>query len=287
MNYPAKPVSFLRKKSSGQAILLVILGMAVVLTVVLSVVSRTVTDVSITTTEEESSKAFSAAEAGIERLLVGDSAQGINLGNDASIQSAQALPLGENSQSFSFTETYNNGEVATVWFVSHSDSDPQKLTCTVKPCFNGSSFNILWSGNSAIEVTVYYDIYGSSGVISSTPNFSGVRIKRFAFDPNSSRRDNNNFSATSSGSGSYSHSASVDMTGLTRPLFARVRFLYDRADGFMVQLPSGSLPSQGRRLVSTGASGSTTRSIEVLDYYRSPLDIFEAGILSQGNLVKN
>jgi len=54
---------------SGQAVLLVVLTLAVVLTLVLSVISRTITDVKITTVEGDSLRAFSAAEAGIERHL--------------------------------------------------------------------------------------------------------------------------------------------------------------------------------------------------------------------------
>ena len=102
MRYPAKLLS---RKSSGQAVLLVILGMAVVLTIVLSVVSRSVTDVSVTKVEEDSSKAFSAAEAGIEKLLIGGSSftEG-NLGGIGASVSAQALDLGS-GQVVDFTET--------------------------------------------------------------------------------------------------------------------------------------------------------------------------------------
>ena len=289
MRYPAKLLS---RKSSGQAVLLVILGMAVVLTIVLSVVSRSVTDVSVTKVEEDSSKAFSAAEAGIEKLLIGgNSVSGEDLGNEAFIESAQALTLGEGATSFDFSETYNPGDVATVWFVSHDDTNIQKLTCTtVKPCFNGTSFSIHWNGDVAVEVSVYYDTNGSSGVIASTPNFSGVKVKRFTFDPNATRRNNNKFSATiASSQQGYSYSTDdISLSGLTRPLFARVKFLYGSVNGFRVTTPTGyPLPSQGRLLVSKGVANNAARQIEVRDYYRSPLGIFEAGIFSQGDLTKN
>jgi hypothetical protein len=276
------------KKSSGQAVLLVILGMAVVLTIVLSVVSRTVTDVSISEVEENSSKAFSAAEAGIERLLIGETnISGEQLGNNALIESAQALPLGEGLDHFDFTDTYNNGDVANIWFVSHTD-DGKNLTCSppTKPCFGGNSFKLLWNEDAAIEVSVYYDPTGNS--LSSTPSFSGVRVKRFAFDPNSSRRGNNNFSATDIGEDDYSHSSGdISLSGLTNPLFARVRFLYESSFGFGVKVPSGTtLPSQGRLLISRGSAEGATRQVEVHDYYRSPVGIFEAGLVSPGSLSK-
>jgi len=283
------PAKSALKKSSGQAVLLVILGMAVALTVVLSVVSRSVTDVSVTSIEEDSSKAFSAAEAGIEKLLVGESSvSNLDLGNMAFIQSAQAMPLGEGQNYFDFNESYNSGDEATIWFVSHDDRSPQRLTCTSKPCFNGNDFSILWNGNAAVEVVIYYDILGNSGVISSTPNFSGVRVKRFVFDSDNVRRESNKFSSPEVRQGSeYLYSTgNISLSGLTRPLFARVKFIYSGVNGFRVSVANGVLPSQGRLLVSKGTAGSSVRQVELRDYYRSSLDVFELGVFSQGDLVK-
>ena len=60
----------LPKIESGQALLLVLLGMAVVLTIVLSILSRSVTDIAVTSREEEALRAFSAAEAGKIYMVV-------------------------------------------------------------------------------------------------------------------------------------------------------------------------------------------------------------------------
>ena len=62
-------MNFLSKRlqnQSGQALLLVLLSMAVILTVVLSILSRSILDVAVTTGEEEALRAFSAAEAGMQ-----------------------------------------------------------------------------------------------------------------------------------------------------------------------------------------------------------------------------
>ena len=61
---------------SGQALLVILLSMTVILTVVLSVVSRTVTDITITTYQEDAQRAFDAAEAGIEDALLTGTATG-------------------------------------------------------------------------------------------------------------------------------------------------------------------------------------------------------------------
>lgn len=59
----------LTKNNSGQAALIILLIMVALLTIGLSVVSHSVTDISISQDEEEAMRAFSAAEAGIEEAL--------------------------------------------------------------------------------------------------------------------------------------------------------------------------------------------------------------------------
>ena len=56
--------------NQGQALLIVLLTLSVVLTIVLSIVSRSITDISITSLEEDSQRAFNAAEAGVEQALL-------------------------------------------------------------------------------------------------------------------------------------------------------------------------------------------------------------------------
>jgi hypothetical protein len=59
----------MKNHKSGQVVLIVLLVMVVVLTIGLSLISRSVTDISISKDEEEAIRAFSAAEAGIEAAL--------------------------------------------------------------------------------------------------------------------------------------------------------------------------------------------------------------------------
>lgn len=68
----------------GQMLLVVVLTMIVALTVGLSVVSRTITGLKISKQNEESQRAFQAAEAGIERAIQsGNSSTNIPLDNNA------------------------------------------------------------------------------------------------------------------------------------------------------------------------------------------------------------
>lgn len=57
------------KNNSGQAVLIVLLIVAVILGLGLSIVSQSTTDVKISKQEQEGSRAFNAAEAGIEEAL--------------------------------------------------------------------------------------------------------------------------------------------------------------------------------------------------------------------------
>ncbi len=276
-----------QKTFSGQAILLVLLGMAVVLTIVISVASRSVTDVSITQTEEESSKAFSAAEAGIENFLSGGVTSGSLTESEASFSVVSSdLGAGAIVNFADFGASYRNGDVATLWFVSHDDNDPSKMTCTGKPCFGGGSFNLCWGSGSdspALEVAVYYgnrtDIF--------TGNYSSLKVKRYALDPVSNR--SSGFISPVSGCQGYSYGA--DISSLPSDLiFARIRFIYNNnPQSFAVVAPSGSgqtFPSQGRRISSLGTAGQSSRRVEMIELYRDPLPILEAALVGRGDISK-
>src|SRR3989344_3666431 len=58
-----------QQQSSGQAVLLVLLVAAVALGLGLSIISQSTTDIRISQQEQESARAFNAAEAGIETAL--------------------------------------------------------------------------------------------------------------------------------------------------------------------------------------------------------------------------
>ena len=61
----------------GQIILVLVLVITVALAIGISVVQRSLSDISTSTKVEESSRAFSAAEAGIERALKEHSTIGV------------------------------------------------------------------------------------------------------------------------------------------------------------------------------------------------------------------
>ena len=185
------------KYQGGQALLLVLLSMAVVLTIVLSVLSRTITDITVTTKEEEALRAFAAAEAGIEQALIIGSNTG-SFGDDASF-TATISNFGHQQSEYVYPEKLLSGESAIIWFVDH-DEENGELTCNTGECFTGSSLKICWgepgiATNSdttpAIEASIFY---------AATPgDYGEVRIARETIDPNNTRRLTNNFSTVDVG----------------------------------------------------------------------------------------
>lgn len=293
-----------RLSSSGQALLIILLVMAVVLTGALSIVSRSITDITVSQKEEESSRAFSAAEAGVEQALVGLPATcgtpsdpcELSAGGKYSVESTSLAAGNE----FVLPQLLNSGEIAPVWFVAHDDNG--NIVCSAgKPCFTGDKIKVCWgaSGTSrgtdttpAIEVSVFYT-QGSGGSASA-------KIARGAYDPNSTRTGTNKFfsddigSSCSIGSTQFAFSKTIDLASLgvtTRtdgsqekgPQFARLRIFYNTDKAHPVGVTtesSGLLPNQGKKIESTGKVGDVTRKIQFFQLFSDIPPVLDSGIFS-------
>jgi hypothetical protein len=296
---------FPKKNSSGQALLLVLLSMAVILTIVLSILSRSITDVAVTTRSEESLRAFSAAEAGVERALIAGSDIGSTELGDAEF-SADVSSFGEGSQDISYPIKILSGESVNLWFVAHN-ADKEKVCTAEFPCFTGNTVKVCWgesgTGSSedttpAVEVSFFY---------ASTPgDYSTTQIARAVYDPNATRRSTNNFAATdlgtcSAGGTTYEFQKTIDISSLGVPAgsysvenglqYAKVRMLYNSSTkhgvGFDVNFAGNSLlPAQGVNIASLGTSGEANRRIEVFRAYAEVPPIFDAAAFSSGGIVK-
>jgi len=100
--------------NEGQALLIVLLSMSVILSVVLSVVSRSITDISVSTYEEEALRAFSAAEAGIEKALVEQTSVAEQQISTGSADKFKADIVTEaHGKIFNFPQPVKSGETAT------------------------------------------------------------------------------------------------------------------------------------------------------------------------------
>jgi len=290
----------------GQALLVVLLSMSVVLAVVLSSVSKSVTDITITTYEEDSLRAFSAAEAGIEEALLESVVPGDTIPETKLDASDPADPRYEAEVNdpdaggtFEYPDKLTSGEVGTFWFVSHDNNG--NMLCAGETCTSTNKLEICWTNEEdkkpAVEIAFYYDKTGNSYTIN---DYSSLEVKRFNFDPISSRATSRNFIAASNScdigdqyafsTGSYFNQLKTRVDGCVQGaskclIAARVRMLDNGDVGQKMSLKvrggGAVLPPQGVLISSTGTSGDSTRKVTVLQGYPEPPNVFE-GVLFSG-----
>lgn len=281
----------------GQALLVAVLILVVALTVGLSVATRAITNLRTSTQEDNSQQAFSAAEAGVERLLkCSDPATckiaNENLPNDATINAHAAAVEGTEIR-LKDGATIQQDEGADVWL-----SDPTNgYSGQWPPAGPGgaaqtASFQIFWSSQSsdpceaaAIEVI---EFWGSP---------SNPKSWRYTFDPcNDAGKRANNFSraiaATAPGDTvqgktyTWKTNTATDpmVLGSNNPgLFLRVIPLY--ANATIGVKASMALPSQGVVINSTGVKNDTARKIVYFQGYPSlPLELLAYILLNPSDL---
>lgn len=270
------------KYQKGQALVLVLLSLAVVLTLVLYILSRSVTDILVSSKNEETTRAFSAAEAGIEQALVIGIGNGSrkDLGNNAGfISSVSGFATG--TKSFVYPLELNSGDTMTLWLKSQDSSAD----------FNGTKVKICWgqsgtTGNAntaapAIEASLFY---GTA---------TTVKIFRAAFDPNTTRSSSNGFSAVNSlctvNGTKFAFYQTLDISGLTEPQFIRIQMLYNTDTAHPIAFDSTDssvFPSQGTDIISTGTAGTSTRRIDVFQGWPEPPSVLNFAIYSPSGLTK-
>ena len=284
--------------SRGQALVLVLLSLSVVLTMVLFVMARSVTDVAVSTSSEASVRAFSAAEAGGERaLVVGTASSNVSVG-DAKYTSVVGN-LARGLTSYNYPVPLSSGDSMTTWFVSHDpvngNLSPTCNTSTL-PCFRGTSMTVCWgkpgllsATTPAIEVSVFYK---------TTAALSSIRIGRVTADPYANRRTTNRFGANTTTGGACTISGvtyafkktftftsiGATMSGTAGRLqFAQVRMFYntDQAHPVGISVAGGTtLPSQGLDIASTGTAGGANRKVAVFQSWPEVPSVFDYAVYS-------
>ncbi len=291
----------------GQVLLLVLLAVSVLATMVLSVTSRSVSEVAVTTREEESLRAFSAAEAGVEEALITGTLSQVSSGAvppiERSFQAgssslsnfvAEVSRYPQDLRAFNYPFKLSSGDSGSVYFVTRND-DGGIMPCnpSSSPCFNGNNLNLCWGeqgSDTAVLVSIIYR--NNSG------NFG---VSSVGYDPVSTRRsggsDPNNFEAAggscSIGAGSesrsYAYRAQVDFNSLNitgQPILMRVSMLYNNNPQEFGVSTLSDLPVQGRRVNSQGSAGEATRRINAYLLNPEVPFIFDAAIYSNRDISK-
>lgn len=265
------------KGQSGQVLLFTLLALAVATTIGLALIGRTSTDVSISNRIEESARAFSAAEAGIERAFL----EGVDIGSTVltpGVNYTVNVTTQGGIGTFEFPKKTSLGMVETLWLAPHlSTGLPDTNSANDYP---GSSLDICWTNETtvpALSVSIYYLSGGN------------YRVYRTVWDP-AARIQN----ATGAGGpgGGCNVSGATNLYSVTLPLasFAasdtllamRLQPLF--SDTQIYVNPDSALPLQGTRVESIGETTTgVTRKIVAFQEYRTPPAIFDSVIYTPGS----
>jgi len=246
----------------GQVILVVVLCAVVALTVSLSIASRMVTSLKISKHNEESQRAFQAAEAGIAKALqnvMGDSGE---LSNNARFSASYDVQKG-NQLNLNGGSEVDQDKGIDLWL-----SDYDEYT---NP-FNGS-ITIYWSSkDQGKECNANGDnIPPALEIIILHGSLASPKIDKYFYDY-CGARENSASNPLSSASEDYSippqsYSFSTDI-GITNGLLMRIVPIYNSAKIGVVADPSVQgkiLPDQGTLVISTGYYGETQRKIQYFE----------------------
>lgn len=285
----------------GQVILILILVMTVALAIGLSIVQKSLMDVSTASKVEQSARAFTAAEAGVEKALQASSVCGDNCISftennsranvvDAGLTPAVATP--GNRQAALEYPPIAKEDVAQVWL---ADSPPAEF-------YNPSSdreLDVYWGNSSdsdkaAIELTLVY--FGTD---------SKYKSRNWYLDSISRNNGFNlmNCSGYTIGANYYKckvtlGSSSSDPTFNTKGalpaglMLIRARLLYNASSqpvAFQAVGTCGilcSLPPQARSIQSTGVSGETQRRVKVFQQNKVVPLLFNYALFSAGEISK-
>lgn len=266
----------------GQALLMVVVAMVIVLTVSLSVATRSVVNVRTTNEEASSSAAFSAAEAGIEKYL-----------NDQTPYTGQfgTANISVNSTPIGGTTSFilNNGnpvlrdDGADVWLSTYPGYTSPYWSGTLRVYWNSVTGCSNPSSTAAIEVLV---ISGPQANPIGTPS-----INRYVYGPCQGSRDGaagNNFSApTNSGGGtvsgvSFGNYSDISVAAANPGIIARIIPIYANTIVAVVSAGGGAaFPQQGTLVSSTGTSGRASRKITIYQGYpKVPTEFFQYTLFS-------
>lgn len=297
-----------QKGQKGQVVLILILVMSVALAIGLSVVQRSISDISTSTKIEESSRAFSAAEAAIEKVLSGGVPPVINFSENNSTASATNYDLpappaiGDRQMPFECPPgdtSFAKESVAQVWLADPNSSTNPPAEY-YNPPLSERALDVYWGlkgsdDKAALEVIlVYWDgakyatrkwyLDQADVVRSGNTGFTAVDCT-----VNIPQLPNYQCNYTLGGSadpdGSLPASPSILM-------LIRARLLYNAtSQPFAVQAVGTCgqdcwLPTQAKIIVSKGTSGQTRRIIQLCQVPKVVPSYFDYAIFSEDEIAK-
>jgi hypothetical protein len=270
------------QSQKGQALLIVVLAMVVALTVGLSVVSRSITNLRNSQQEIASQKALSAAEAGVEQAIKsGTSIEKTNFSTQTFYKTSLATVSGASDFLLNGNNKVSKDDAMYIWLTPYSIDNAKLFLDQDRWSGNldlywGNSATACDNNNAALEIAV---VSGSR---------AAPQVTRSVYDPCSpNRTSKNSFTAatrldkTISGIALYYH-LPISIA-ITNGFLVRVVPLY--ADSYIGTLgtPNSNnppLPSQGTIITSTGTTDNNViRKLDAFQGYPEiPAELFPFSI---------
>lgn len=227
----------MKKRQSGQVVLITLLMMAVVLTIGMSIVSRSIVDVKTSQQTQESARAFWLAQGELEKAIRANAdTGGLQTAGDMVYEVTKSNLVANSNHEYAYPETVKADMPVTIWFVNHNEEDGSIGSDFMNP----STVQIYWGDTPirkpALEATfVYYD--------------GSFKVSRYAYDPDEGTSGSNFGVVNNNGTLSdkvYSYyTNSIDVSGLDDLYFVKIR-LINTAVGESLAIKTGSdIPGQG------------------------------------------
>jgi Tfp pilus assembly protein PilX len=274
----------MRRDSSGQILLITLLVLTVGLTIALAMIGRSRTNVNIGNEIEDSSRAFNAAEAGIEQALKTASGSAQTLSGGLASYNTNVSAIGGGTGAFAFPQRTVKGDTETLWLVNHNTDGSVNET----RAYTSNTIDVCWKGFGGTVPALSTIVLFKRG--------ANYMVARAAYDSDGTRTPQNKFS-TPNGFGSRCGQSAVNYSTITFSslttspaidvnsdvlIALRLRPIYADASIF-VDSPT-QLPRQGDIINSSGSTNTgVTRRIVVTREYRSAPTAFDAAVLSQLN----
>lgn len=261
------------KRRSGQILILVLLVVVVALAVGLSVASRNITNIRTSTQTEQSQRAFSAAEGGVEDVLsrLQSVASGIPVGGQTTvIVHVGSLTATVTVAKSILPQVTEEGNVAQFDLAGATGTKVQiEWALTTGP-------NADTGEPASIEATL---INGPAPYSLIRRAWSGI-----------SGRSESGFSTTTNvdctSSSGYSHCVRMDLGA--SPTILRIRPFWNRTTVQISAVSPGTIPDQSYQITSTSnTQAGITRKVNVTRSVLPQLPAsFDYALFSEGDIVK-
>lgn len=249
----------------AQAVIIVLLVSAVMMTVGLSLSKKTVTETKLDTSEESLKKAFNAAESGINYYL-GTGNTVYSSPDNLSTADVSVKTITADGNKLDFGDFIPTNGTEFYWLVNHLGNGDIGTTY-----YNAGTVDVCGTGfTGSLEVDYYYLTGGNYGVSRFGYNFSSDISKKV-----------NGFTDVSG--------SCVTVTIANSPILITISPIFDGGKFYLTGL--GTFPEQGTDITSTGKtgaveSGQVNKKLRVVQRYKIPYFLL-SGVVSESSVLSD